>query len=686
MVDTTPEFVRRFNEMYKDIESKRGQSPDTTTGGDPRLSVEESLISEKEIPKVKDQKASIPNVNLSGLTAYAPSDEQTRPEPYDFIGQVHPSDDSLLNYQVQKKQTYEDTTPPLSERFNLEIPMEDVDDLFAMGAINVWKQAVSGMKVYSKEKIMDNLEKIARENQDNLYDTDVPINLYGGTVPAWSVQATPIKEFTKAGVRKILSALGDSANEDVLQENIDAFRDSLSDETKAALQRNFVTQDKQGNYHIGDADINTLLSMVAMQAPNILWQVGTAYLGGAILTRLGGIPAKLTGMTQNALRRGSYTLSATGSAFATVTLTTAGSVYESLKDQPEELWQESPLYNRLMGKLNERYPTLMRRPDGYQKFHDYAVESVSRQLAYEAGLVSGSASALTAAPFAGWLGNIMGGRKVQYNKAFFNKIGAVKEGLKGTGLEMITEGLQEGFAEQMTQNYYLHQGGQPVNIMHNVLNSGVAGSLVSGPTSLTVTTGIALTAPVEIDKMNAEVVKSLKGTGSELLDAGTVLDEKGIQYLVDQEGDIKNAPTEDLQTARSQWEEIEQRNNLREETDEAISDEEAQQQHLAKQVADNAEAELVRRSQEAMNNVEEESIQEVVQGQPFVLDEITVTADREYKAVEDEEGNHYVYNPITKENMPEKSASDAFKKARQLNKDTKRVDDLETIFLSLIHI
>ncbi len=667
------DFLKTFNQRARNIEKARGQSPDTVVGGDPVMTTKESLITEKEIPKLKDTKPKVntPNV-MPELTLYQPPVDEDF--SYDFQGDID-SPNANIPPETETKPLiqWDKDTVPLSERFDRKIPLEDVDDLIAMGAIGFWKDIVGGMDVYSKEELQERLKNIAEDASRNMDTSDMPSNFW------------ELGSLTKKGVRGILSMLGPAGDTDRLQENVEAFKANLSKETQDALERNFVTQDAEGNYHVGNADINTLLAMVAVQSPNIIATLGSAYIGGALLTRLAGIPAALTPKALASVRKTGYFTSAIGTQYTATALSTSSQVYESLSEQPAHLWQESPLYNRVMDKLLN-HPEHGVPTEDYDKLHDYAVESVSRQLAYEAGIVSGDISALAMTPFAGWLGKIMSGKKVQYNKAFFNKIGAVKEGLKGTGLEMVAEGMQEGFAETMTRNYYLREGGQPVNIWHNVINDTITGSLVSGPTALTMTTAVAITAPIQIDKINKEITKGLEGEG--LFDVGSTLDETGLSYVINQDINISEADNKTLQDFIDNANEVLAREPIAEQDADGSDDPNiiatANQYSFVRQRRDEAVIEHARRTDERVNKIEEESTQSALLDQPVVLDPIIVEAEdpSKFKVEEDEDGKFYINNPVTKERMEKQynNLNSAQQDANELNNLNQRPDDLETPF------
>ena len=238
------------------------------------------------------------------------------------------------------------------------------------------------------------------------------------------------------------------------RESRESWQSGYSDEFKAAQQKEFVTQDAEGDYSFGDAwtDPRAIGGALVQSVPGTMLGMG---LGGALAKGFSIVPQigpKLAGV----LGYG------TGEA-AVASLSAGANTYEEVLRMPREVLEQSPEYQAALAGTGDE---------------SSARELIARAAGDDATSLTALTTFLLSSPAGAVLGKFTAGLPLATTRA--------RSVALGFGAEGAQEFLQSG-AEQLSQNIAIRDNADPTrDAEQGVLNQAVGGMFAGGLMGATV--------------------------------------------------------------------------------------------------------------------------------------------------------------------------------------------------------
>ena len=315
------------------------------------------------------------------------------------------------------------------------------------------------------------------------------------------------------------------AIEETGQNAVDFWNDSMSDQAKEELSKQFVTKNAEGEYEWGNATGETLALMgfgsLLPTAAGMGAGAGIAKtlqlfanpVGRGVLERTAqwGLRARQGTKAYERGRAAQKKLKMIDSIIgiggfglgegAIGGMASGAGVYERVKTQPLENLVSNERWQQVYNSTDENMNELERQ--------NYATETVAREASSEAGWQSGLTTAILGAPAGAFFGRLIGGAARREAQGLARTVGM------GALAEMSQEFSQSG-TEQLISNLKVAAFDKDLDLFEGVLENAVAGGLVG--------------APLGAAGAGAEYSGRRKDTGDPLGDMALAAAEAGVEY------------------------------------------------------------------------------------------------------------------------------------------------------------
>jgi len=270
---------------------------------------------------------------------------------------------------------------------------------------------------------------------------------------------------------------------EVSKESLEQWQSGLTDEARAEMSKKFVTQDKDGEYHLGDATWDT----VGLSLANSL--LGTAAGMGAGLGIAKGLQLvpKITPMIAGVLGMGS------GEALVGASSTGLATEEEVMAMSFEKLAAHPEYQAALLGTKD---PARAR-------------EQVAKAAGGEAGAITALTTFIMSAPMGMFVGKMLGGKAVAKTRA-----GAIGLGAAGEGAQEFGQSGAEAIASNVAVQRHADEARKATEDALNSAIAGTAAGTIMGG-------GLGIAAPTAgqelANEMNRMVdIAEFEGTAEEL--------------------------------------------------------------------------------------------------------------------------------------------------------------------------
>lgn len=378
-------------------------------------------------------------------------------------------------------------------------PMIEYDDPF-YGRVSIPASSANVLEAYRQRAQVE-------DDDDGVTLEDYGRSVMAGGAGVFSGIGWAMKHLGPERAGEFIEQLG--------QDAVDYWNEGLSDSAKAALAKQFVKQDEDGNYHWGDADLNTVGLLGAQSLLGTAAGAGAGaaitkglQLTGAGLTKTlqvfgnpggrkalmtaagkgrvmaeriaqGAVPTKASEQiiragvaAEKKLKMIDSILGAAGFGLGEGVIAgmmSGEAVEQQIMALPQETLEQSERYRLAYASMDQMGLSEEER-------RQYARETLAEDAAMQAGWRTLTTTSLLSAPAGLFFGRLIGDR-ARFLEDVGGRAGNV---VKGAGTEAAQEFFQSG-TEQYLQNQAIQQADPNQEPFQDVLNSAVGGAAAGVP-------------------------------------------------------------------------------------------------------------------------------------------------------------------------------------------------------------